>query len=95
MASTRYVPVRTGSDPVHTKYPVPVMRLTGTIPDVGPSKVPSPSLSPRPGVDLVNMAPPGREVRRDGSRASTIGTVTAALKSVLLSDAVLMWNSYQ
>jgi hypothetical protein len=29
---TRYVPVRTGSEPVHTKYPVLVMRLT--IPDV-------------------------------------------------------------
>jgi hypothetical protein len=29
---TRYVPVRTGSEPVRTKYPVPVMRLT--IPDV-------------------------------------------------------------
>jgi hypothetical protein len=28
---TRYVPVRTGSEPVRTKYPVPVMRLT--IPD--------------------------------------------------------------
>ncbi len=30
---TQYVPVRTGSEPVHTKYPVPVMRLT--IPDAG------------------------------------------------------------
>ncbi len=29
---TRYVQVRTGSEQVHTKYPVPVMRLT--IPDV-------------------------------------------------------------
>ena len=27
----RYVPVRTGSEPVRTKYPIPVMRLT--IPD--------------------------------------------------------------
>ncbi len=49
---------------------------------LGPSKV------PRPGVDLVNMAPRGH-----GSRASTIGTVTAAFKRVLLSDAVLRWNS--
>ncbi len=40
---------------------------------------------PQPGVDLVNMAAPLR------GRASTIGT--AALKSVLLSVAVLMWNS--
>ena len=29
---TRYVPVRTGLEPVRTKYPIPVMRLT--IPDV-------------------------------------------------------------
>ncbi len=46
---------------------------------LGPSKV------PQPGVDLVNMAAPPR------GRASTIRTV--ALKSVLLSAAVLMWNS--
>ena len=46
---------------------------------LGPSKV------PQPGVDLVNMAAPPR------GRASTIGT--AALKSVPLSAAVLMWNS--
>ena len=46
---------------------------------LGPSKV------PQPGVDLVNMAAPPRV------RASTIGT--AALKSVLLSAAVLVWNS--
>jgi hypothetical protein len=46
---------------------------------LGQSKV------PQPGVDLVNMAAPPRD------RASTIGT--AALKSVLLSAAVLMWNS--
>ncbi len=46
---------------------------------LGPSKV------PQPGVDLVNMAAPPR------GWASTIGT--AALKSVLLSAAVLMWNS--
>ena len=46
---------------------------------LGPSKV------PQPGVDLVNMAAPPR------GRASTIGT--AVLKSVLLSAAVLMWNS--
>ncbi len=31
LVCTRYVLVRTGSEPVHTKYPVPVMRLT--IPD--------------------------------------------------------------
>ncbi len=43
---------------------------------LGPSKV------PHPGVDLVNMAAPPL------GRASTIGT--AALKSVLLSAAVLM-----
>jgi hypothetical protein len=46
---------------------------------LGPSKV------PQPGVDLLNMAAPPR------GRASTIRT--AALKSVLLSAAVLMWNS--
>ena len=46
---------------------------------LGPSKV------PQPGVDLVKMAAP------PWGRASTIGT--AALKSVLLSAAVLMWNS--
>ena len=46
---------------------------------LGPSKV------PQPGVDLVNMAAPPR------GRASTIGT--AALKSVPLTAAVLMWNS--
>jgi hypothetical protein len=46
---------------------------------LGPSKV------PQPGIDLVNMAAPPR------GWASTIGT--AALKSVLLSAAVLMWNS--
>jgi hypothetical protein len=46
---------------------------------LGPSKV------PQPGIDLVNMAAP------PGGWASTIGT--AALKSVLLSAAVLMWNS--
>ncbi len=45
---------------------------------LGQSKV------PQPGVDLVNIAAPPR------GRASTIGT--AALKSVLLSAAVLMWN---
>ena len=48
---------------------------------LGPSKV------PQPGVDLVNMAAPPLL----GGRACTI--VTAALKSVLLSAAVLMWNS--
>ncbi len=37
---TWYVLVRTGSKPVHTKYPVPVMRLT--IPDVSPRQVSSP-----------------------------------------------------
>ncbi len=47
---------------------------------LGPSKV------PQPGVDLENMAAPPR------GRASTIGT--AALKSVPLSAAVLMSNSY-
>ena len=46
---------------------------------LGPSKV------PQPGVDLVNMAAPPLV------RACTIGTT--ALKSVLLSAAVLMWNS--
>ncbi len=46
---------------------------------LGPSKV------PQPGVDLVNMAVPPQVM------ASTIGT--AALKSVLLSAAVLVWNS--
>jgi hypothetical protein len=46
---------------------------------LGPSKV------PQPGVDLVNMAAPPLV------RACTIGT--AALKSVLLSAAVLVWNS--
>ena len=46
---------------------------------LGPSKV------PQPGVDLVNMAAPPRV------RASTIGT--AALKSVPLPAAVLVWNS--
>ncbi len=46
---------------------------------LGPSKV------PLPGVDLVNMAAPPR------GRASTIST--AALKSVTLTAAVLMWNS--
>ena len=46
---------------------------------LGPSKV------PQPGVDLVNMAAPPRV------RARTIGT--AALKSVPLSAAVLVWNS--
>ncbi len=46
---------------------------------LGPSKV------PKPGVDLVNMATPPR------GRARTIGT--AAHKSVLLSAAVLMWDS--
>jgi len=46
---------------------------------LGPSKV------PQPGVDLVNMAAP------PWGWASTIGT--AALKSVLLSVAVLMWKS--
>jgi hypothetical protein len=40
---------------------------------------------PWAGADLVNMAAPPR------GRASTIGT--AALKSVQLSAAVLMWNS--
>ena len=44
-----------------------------------------PSKAPQPGVDLINMAAPPR------GRARTIGT--AALKSVLLSAAVLMWNS--
>ncbi len=48
----------------------------------GPSKV------PQPGVDLVNMAAPP-QVRARTRR--TIGT--AALKSGLLSTAVLMWNS--
>ena len=33
LVCTRYIPVRTGSEQVHTKYPVPVMRLT--IPDGG------------------------------------------------------------
>ncbi len=42
-----------------------------------------PSKVPQPGVDLVNMA---------ARWARTIGT--AALKSVLLSAAVLMWNSW-
>jgi len=46
---------------------------------LGPSKV------PQPGVDLVNMAAP------PWGWASTIGT--AALKSVPLSVAVLMWKS--
>ena len=46
---------------------------------LGPSKV------PQPGVDRVNMAAPPR------GRARTIGT--AALKSVPLTAAVLMWNS--
>ena len=46
---------------------------------LGSSKV------PQPGVDLVNMAAPPRV------RARTIGT--AALKSVPLSAAVLVWNS--
>ncbi len=46
---------------------------------LGQSKV------PQPGIDLENMAAPPR------GWASTIGT--AALKSVLLSAAVLMWNS--
>ncbi len=46
---------------------------------LGPSKV------PQPGVDLVNMAAPPL------GRASTIGT--AALKSIPLLAAVLMWNS--
>ena len=46
---------------------------------LGPSKV------PQPGVDLVNMAAPLQV------RARTIGT--AALKSVPLSAAVLVWNS--
>ena len=46
---------------------------------LGPSKV------PQPGVDLVNMAAPPRV------RARTIGT--AALKSVPLPAAVLVWNS--
>ena len=46
---------------------------------LGPSKV------PQPGVALVNMAAPPR------GRARTIGT--AALKSVPLTAAVLMWNS--
>ncbi len=46
---------------------------------LGPSKV------PQPGVDLANMAAPLL------GRASTIGT--AALKSVPLLAAVLMWNS--
>ncbi len=49
-------------------------------PMLGPSKV------PQPGVDLVNMAAPPR------GRACTIGT--AALKSIQLSAAVLMWNSW-
>jgi hypothetical protein len=40
---------------------------------------------PQPGVDLVNMAAPPR------GRARAIGT--AALKSVLLSAVVLVWNS--
>ncbi len=39
----------------------------------------------QPGVDLVHMAAPPR------GRANTIGTAT--IKSVLLSVAVLMWNS--
>ncbi len=47
---------------------------------LGPSKI------PQPGVDLVNLAAPPR------GRARTIGT--AALKSVPLSAAVLMWNSW-
>ncbi len=46
---------------------------------LGPSKV------PQPGVDLENMAAPPL------GRACTIGT--AALKSVLLSVTVIMWNS--
>jgi hypothetical protein len=46
---------------------------------LGPSKV------PQPGVDLVYMAAPPLV------RARSIGT--AALKSVLLSAAVLVWNS--
>ncbi len=45
-----------------------------------------PTKVPRPGIDLVNMAAPPR------GWASTIGT--AALKSVLQSAAVLMWNSW-
>ena len=44
-----------------------------------------PSKVPQPGVDLVNMAAPPRV------RACTIGT--AALKSVPLSAAVLVWTS--
>ncbi len=44
-----------------------------------------PSKAPQPGVDFVTMAPPPRGMAR------TIGT--AVLKSVLLSAAVLMWNS--
>ncbi len=47
---------------------------------LGPSKV------PQPDVDLINMAAPPL------GRACTIGT--AALKSVLLSAAVLMWDSW-
>ena len=46
---------------------------------LGPSKV------PQPDVDLVNMAAPPQV------RARTIGT--AALKSVPVSAAVLVWNS--
>jgi hypothetical protein len=54
---------------------------------LGPSKV------PQPGVDLVKMAAPPRVnmAAPPRGRASTIRT--AALKSVLLSAAVLMWNS--
>ncbi len=45
----------------------------------------APSKVPQPGVDLVNMAAPPL------GWARTIGA--AALKSVLPSAAVLMWNS--
>jgi hypothetical protein len=54
-------------------------RIFSVLARLGPYKV------PQPGVDLVNMAAPPRV------RASAIGT--AALKSVLLSAAVLVWNS--
>jgi hypothetical protein len=60
----------------------PEISRWGELPDdarLGPSKV------PQPGVDLVNMAAPLC------GRASTIGT--AAIKSVPLLAAVLMWNS--
>jgi hypothetical protein len=66
---TRYVLVRTGSEPVHTKYPVPVMRLT--IPDARTARQLRPGLLVS--LRLSQVPASGRTQAASGSLASGPG----------------------